>query len=174
MKKFFLSTAIRRLIKQNIAERYNTPFGEASTFLVFFTAAGNEKINEMRSFEKKLKADGKNVVFIYFLKNEEDAHDVGLDEGMIRYKMTDVNFFGQLKNEDLLQLLEQDFDFLLHVDKEHCLYTDLILAKSKARCRVGNYEENKHTIYDLMVKVNENTNYDFLLEQMYRYTKSLN
>ncbi|MCC5932509.1 MAG: hypothetical protein JJU28_24910 [Cyclobacteriaceae bacterium] len=174
MKKFFLSAAIRRLIKQNTAERYNTPYKEAASFLVLFTAAGNDKISEMRRFEKKLIADGKNVVFIYFLKSIEDSHDVGLDEGMVKYDIRDINFFGQLKNDSILKLLNKDFDFLLHVDKDQTLFTDIIIAKSKARCRVGNYVENKHFLYELMVKVDEKTNYDFFLEQMYRYTKSLN
>lgn len=174
MKKFFLSTAIRRLIKQNTAVRYNTPYQESTSFLVLFTAAGNDKISQMRSFEAKLKADGKDVAFIFFLGKDEDAHDVGIDEGMTKYTIKDVNYFGQLKNDELNKLLNKDFDFLLHVDKEQCLYTDLLMARSKARCRVGNFMENKHTIYDLMVKVKDNTRYDFFLEQMYRYTKSLN
>ncbi|MGF1636800.1 MAG: hypothetical protein ACFCUU_06980 [Cyclobacteriaceae bacterium] len=174
MKKFFISTAIKRLIKRDKAERYNTPYNEARTFLVVFTAAGNEKIKLVRELEASLKKDNKDVTFLCIQLSEDGSPDVGLDDGMIILDQREINWLGELKNENVRRILQKDYDFLLHADPEHSLITDFILASTKSRCRVGPFEEGKHLIYDLMVKVESSSSSQFFLQQMIRYTKSLN
>ena len=50
--------------------------------------------------------------------------------------------------------------------------TQNILAKSKAKCRVGRFEEGKSDYFEMMIDHKEN-NYDQFIDQVFHYIKNV-
>ena len=92
---------------------------------------------------------------------------------MLRLDKHEVSIFGKLQNEEAEKLLGQTYDYVIHADLECNIYTDLLIAKSKAHCRIGRYFDNHDNFYDLMVKIKEGESLKFLIDQLYFYTKAL-
>ncbi len=149
----------------------NVHYRDATDILVLFTMLGNARVTRMRSLQKLLEMDGKNVTFLYVLLDANDLPDAHMDDGMIRVRREDVSLYGKLANDKVKQLLENKFDFLIHGDMESNPYADYLLSKSKAKSKVGRHMEKREHLYDLMIEIGLEHKLGFLLEQIYKYTK---
>lgn len=145
---------------------------EAATLLVVFTADGtDQQFRTMNSLRQKFQQDNKRVSFLYLLHKIEDKPSVGLDDNMVMLDKKDIGYFGEIRNEAVNALLKVDFDFMISADLESNIYTDLIIAKSNAKCKVGRYLDAKDKFYDFMIQIDETSNLAFYLDQVYHYTK---
>ena len=110
---------------------------------------------------------------MYLILKDEDKPDVGLDDGMAKLALEEFAFFGKIESEQVKILLEEEFDFMIHADVESNIYTDIIMAKAKARCRIGNYTEEKSNLYEMMIDIPGKKTTKFLMDQVYHYIKRL-
>ena len=56
---------------------------------------------------------------------------------------------------------------------ESNIYTDLVMSKCKAKCRIGRFFDGHEDQYDMMVGIPDDKKINFLLDQLYLYTKAL-
>lgn len=173
MIKAGLNLKIKRLLKKNTKTRKSIAYERAKKILVFFTAEGNEKFHSILDFTKKFKADEKEVSYLYLLLKNEDLPDVGLNKDMLALSKKEISLFGEIKDDDVVKMLEEPYDYLIHADVDHNHYTDLVMASSQANCRVGKLEEMKEDFYDLMISTNNGSQLKKLLDQFYHYLKFL-
>jgi len=173
LKKYSLPFGLRKTVKPGVSRGPSPSYTDAKNILLFFSSEGNQKIALMRSYINKFKKDGKNVKCFYLVMKDEDRPDVGLDEGMEKLGIDEFAFFGNIESEKVQSLLNQSFDFMIHADVEANIYTDIIMAKAKAKCRVGNYLDEKKNLYEMMIAIPEEQTTGFLMEQVYHYLKRL-
>ncbi|HBH22871.1 MAG TPA: hypothetical protein DDY13_05550 [Cytophagales bacterium] len=173
MKHLGINFSIKKHLKKNRVKRYSVTYNEAKKVCVLFTARGNEKFKAVNRFISKFSDDGKDVDAIYFLSKNADKPDVGLDESMVQLNKRDVGFFGNIKNEKAGKKLLQAYDYFIHADTDTTVFTDLILAACKAKCRIGAFHEEKGPFYDFMIKIDNEKNLQDLLKEIYHYTKSI-
>ncbi len=171
LKKFTLPLALKKSIKKNQIRRYNVKYADAKKILLFFSSEGNQKIALVKSLQNKLKKDGKVVKCFYVLIRDEDKPDVHMDAGMERLDIHEFSLFGEIRNPVVEDILNEDYDYLIHADMESNIYCDLIISRCKARCRIGRYLEAHVEQYDLMVKVPPERKAFYLLDQIYHYIK---
>ena len=170
-ENFSLPWLIKREIKRSALDGGGVHYSEAGKILILFTMQGNARINRMRELQKLFEADGKKVLFLYVLLNQEDQADAHLDEGMFRMEKKDISLRGKILRGDLQNLLKEKFDFLIHADLESNVYADYMLSKIRAGSKVGRHVESREYLYDLMIEIGPENKLNFLLEEIYKYTK---
>jgi hypothetical protein len=173
LKKYSLPYGLKRVIKRNSARRLSSGYAEAKSVLLFFTSGGNQKIALLKGLQNKMEKEGKSVVCLYLLLREEDKPDVHMDDGMEKLEPNDFSLFGNIEKPEVQKILNEEFDYMIHADMDSTIYTDLVMAKSKAKCRIGKYFEGHESQYDMMVKVTEESKITHLIDQIYYYTKAL-
>ena len=173
LKKYTFPIGLKKSLKKSGVHRSSTRYSDAEKVLIFFTSEGNQKIVLVRSLINKFEKEGKKVKCFYLLLQDEDKPDVHLDEGMERLTKEEFSVFGEVQKPVIRELLNEPFDYMIHADTECSIYTDLVLAQSKARCRIGKYFEGHENQYDMMVKIDENKKVNYLLQQVFHYVKAL-
>ena len=96
-----------------------------------------------------------------------------MDQGMEKLVPDDFSLFGQIRKAPVSKLLSEEFDFMIHGDLECSIYSDLVMIKGKAKCKIGRYFEDHMNQYDMMVGIPDDKKINFLLDQIYHYTKAL-
>ncbi|AHM58317.1 hypothetical protein D770_00205 [Flammeovirgaceae bacterium 311] len=161
-----LPMRVRSQLRNNRSKRGSVTYREAKKIGVLFTMNSLDDYEAIRDFENRLKKDGKEVkVLSYLPKNVENFHfhyDI--------FTNTDFSATGQVKAANIHTFLEQNFDYLICLDKTPNLYLEYILAASAARCRIGNYAENKEPLFELMIRLNGKDSVSNLIQQIYHYT----
>lgn len=173
LKKYGLPIGLKKSIKKNVVRRQSPRYVDAKRILLFFTSEGNQKIALVKGLQNKMEKEGKKVKCLYLLLREEDKPDVHMDDGMVRLKPTDFSLFGEILKSPINKLLSEDFDFMIHADLEQTIYSDLVMTKSKAKCRIGKYFDDHEDQYDMMVGIPQEKKINYLLDQIYHYTKAL-
>jgi hypothetical protein len=172
LKKYTLPWFTKKILRNNKSVRKSTPYSAAKKVLILFTANGNQKFALVKNLQNKLEKDGIEVSFLYLLQRTDDRPDIHMDEGMVRMQKDNFTALGKLNDPQIKTLAEAEYDYLIHADLESNIYLDLLLAKSKARCRIGRYFTDDNPFYDLMIGISEDKKLNFFLEEVYRYTKS--
>jgi hypothetical protein len=92
---------------------------------------------------------------------------------MERLEPKDFTLFGNIENPSINELLSEEFDYMIHAELEYSIFSDLVMTKSKAKCRIGKYFKNHEQQYDMMVGISEDKNIKYLVDQIYHYVKAL-
>ncbi len=173
LKKYGLPIGLKISLKKNKSKRFSSGYSDSNNILLFFTSEGNQKIALVKGLQNKLEKEGKKVKCLYLLLRDEDKPDVRMDEGMERLNARDFTLLGEIKRQEVNEILNKDFDYFIHADMESTIYSDLILSKCNAKCRIGKYFDNHIDQYDMMVRIPEGKKINFLLDQIFLYTKAL-
>jgi hypothetical protein len=173
LKKYGLGVGLKTSKKRNKTVRSSFGYAHAKNILIYFTSDGNQKIALVKGIQNKMEREGKKVKFLFLLLNEEDKPDVHIDDGMERLEMNDFSFFGNIQKPSVRNLLNEDFDYMIHADMETNIFSDLIMAKCNAKCRIGRYFKDHDDRYDMMVSIPGGKDINFLLDQIHHYTKAL-
>ena len=173
LKKYSLPIGLKKSIKKNVIARQSPRYTDARKILLFFTSEGNQKFALVKGLQNKMEREGKIVKCLYILLKDEDKPDVHMGEGMERLVPDDFSLFGEIQKKSVNELLAEEFDFMIHADLEFSIYSDLVMSKCKAKCRVGRYFEGHDDQYDMMVGITKDKKINYLLDQLYHYTKAL-
>jgi len=172
-KKYGLPIGLKRSVKRNVIKRQSSSYIDSRRILLFFTSEGNQKIALVKGLQNRMEKEGKKVSCLYLLLRGEDKPDVHMDDGMERLIPSDFSLFGEIQKSSVNELLSEEFDFMIHADLENTIYSDLVMSKSKAKCRIGKYFDDHENQYDMMVGIPKEKKINFLLDQIYHYTKAL-
>lgn len=168
-KKKFLSLNTKLFLKKNKVSRTTTGYLRAKIIGIIFTVEGLDKHKAIKSFIKELENEGKNVEVLSYLGKGKDNYEFLFN--FISYG--DINIWGKLKNKAALKFSEKKFDYLFNIDHARNRIIENILARSKARCRIGVYVENNDAFYELMVNSKNNDNPEELIQTMHHYARKI-
>ena len=154
-------------LKKNKASRSTVPYQQALNVGVVFTVEDKQKHESVKEFIKKLENDGKKVQVIEFLPEDRENYDFKFDF----FTKKDLSFWGKITAENALRFSDAPFDFLFYVDINPNPFILYLLARGKARCRVGRSWENARSYFEFMIEsINSNQS---LIEGIYKYTTQL-
>lgn len=154
-------------LKSNKTVRATVPYDQAHNVGVIFTVEDKEKHEAIKDFVKKLENDGKKVQVIEFLPADRENYEFKFDF----FSEKDLSFWGKLTAENALRFSDVSFDFLFYIDLEPNPFVMYLLARGKARCRVGrSWPQTRHYFEFMIESIN---NYQSLIEGMYKYTSRL-
>ncbi len=154
-------------LKKNKTSRASMPYKQAASMGIIFTVEDKQKHEDIKEFVQQLERDGKKVQILEFLPEEKTNHEFKFDFFTIK----DLSFWGDVNAPNALKFAETAFDYLFYIDKESNPLILHLLARSKAHCRVGKFNELESPYFELMIE--QNGTIKGLIETMYNYTRQL-
>jgi hypothetical protein len=167
MKLNFLKLKTRSFLKSNKALRSSLPYKQAMTVGILFTVEDRLKHDAVKDLVRKLEHDGKQVKVMTFLPNHKENFEFLFDF----FTEKDVSFWGNITSDSATRFAEAPFDFLFYLDMEPNPHLLNIVARSKAKCRVGRHFEKSDAYFEFMIE-SKNGLKD-LMDGMYKYTSKL-
>lgn len=167
MKFRFLRYKTRSFLKKNKTLRYNEAYQKAASVGLIFTVEDRQKHDQIKQLIRKFEHEGKTVKALAFLPPNQENYEFLFD--FFTYR--EISFWGNITATSALQFADTPFDFLLYLDNRP---NDLILhlvARSKAKCRIGKFFEHGEPYFEMMVhsKGDPKT----LIDELYHYTREL-
>lgn len=154
-------------LKKNKTSRSTVPYAQALNVGVIFTVEDKQKHDAIKEFIKKLEHDGKKVQVIEFLPKNKENFEFRFDF----FSETDLSFWGKITAENAIRFSDKPFDFLFYIDISPNPFIMYLLARGKARCRVGRSWSDTRSYFEFMIEsINSNQS---LIEGMYKYTAQL-
>ncbi|MBX2941981.1 MAG: hypothetical protein KF860_06520 [Cyclobacteriaceae bacterium] len=154
-------------LKSNQSLRTSIPYHEAISVGLIFSVEDKQKHEEIKDFIKKLQQDGKKVTVLEYLPNKKENYEFLFDF----FTQKDLSFWGKLASPGADKFMEIPFDYLYCVDNTSNPLIKHLLAKSKARCRIGRFSKQDHSFFELMIE--QNGSVKNLIDSMYKYSKQL-
>lgn len=151
-------------LKKNDAIRVSDAYKEAKKIGLIYTLDDNRPEDRLVELIEKFESDGKEVSTMVFIPVAAKRPDP--DYAFFNEK--DLNTKGNWSKDTVTQFRNEPFDFLVSLDWNQNKYTQNILAGSKAKCRVGRYEEGKDQYFEMMINPNDDK-YASYLTQVYHY-----
>jgi hypothetical protein len=167
MKLSFLKIRTNSQLKKNKAARTSIPYKEATSVGILFSVEDKAKHDAIKEFIHKLEHDGKKVDVISFLPKKKENYEFLFDFFTIK----EVTFFGQITSNHAVKFSQTPFDYLFCIDNEPNPMILNLLARSKAKCRVGKFSEGVKPFFEFMID-NAGRAKD-LIDGMYKYTTQL-
>lgn len=167
MKLKFLNIKTQGFLKKNKTLRLSLPYSEAKTIGLIFTVEDKDKHGHVKDLMKKLEHDGKQVQVIEYLPQKKQNYEFLFDF----FTDQEVSFWGNVTSAAALKFSDISFDFLFYLDtKPNPLILNL-LARSKAKCRIGRFWKEGEPYFEFMIEANNGTK--GLIDGMYKYTSLL-
>lgn len=167
MKMNFLKIRTNNQLKKNKSLRTNIPYKQALTVGVIFSVEDKQKHDLVKDFIHKLERDGKKVQVLEYLPNKKDNYEFMFDF----FTINDVSFWGKIESEKTLKFSDTPFDYLFCLDAQQNPMLLYLLARSKSKCRVGKFNEDEKSFFELMIDSNGSTK--SLIDGIYKYTAQL-
>ena len=154
-------------LRKNKTPRYNQAYGKAVSVGVLFTVQDRQKHDHIKEFIRKLERDGKKVKALGYLPPNQENYEFMFDIFTAR----EISFWGKIEATSAVEFANTPFDFLICLDSTPNPFLFNIIAKSKAKCRVGKFWEEAGPYFEMMVESYGNSK--LLIEHLYQYTSAI-
>jgi hypothetical protein len=154
-------------LKKNKTARSSIPYKQAANMGIIFTVEDKEKHDAVKELIHHLEKDGKKVQVLEFLPEKKTNHEFKFDFFTIK----DISFWGDVTAQNALKFIETPFDYLFYIDKESNPLILHLLARSKAHCRVGKFNEAESPYFEMMIE--QNGAIKGIMETMFNYTTQM-
>ena len=162
-----LSYKTNRFLKQNLSIRESVSYNNAQSIGVIYSNDTPEKTKLAERLKELLLADGKKVKVLAYDRNVEVQH-----LPFESFSKKDLGFWGNFIKQSIDNFSNTTFDFLYCLDNKPGEIIKNILAKSKAKCRVGichDFEAYQNT-FELIVQTANDSN---IIDSVHSYTKNI-
>lgn len=126
-----------------------------------------KKHDAIKEFIRQLQQDGKKVNVLEYLPSKKDNYEFLFDF----FTINDLSFWGKVNSSDAEKFIDAPFDYLYCIDMDSNPLIQHVLARSKARCRIGKFSKDDNAFFELMIE--QNGSISNLIDNMYKYTKQL-
>lgn len=168
-KKKFLSLSTKTFLKKNKIARRTIRYVKAKNIGIIYSVEDKTKHHAVKLFVKELKDEGKDVQVISFMGKGKENYEFLFDF----ITLNDVSFWGKLKSNSALQFASTEFDYLFNIDKDRNQLVENIMARCKAKCRIGVYSKDNGEFYELMINIKSMENTDEIIRTMHHYAKKI-
>ena len=168
LKNFFLNLQTKKALINNKSERKSTPYNQSNQFGILFTSENEEKAAQIRQFGKELVEAGKAVQILEFIPKVKKNM---VTSGFPSFTIKEVSLLGKIQNAEEENFVKSAFDYLYLADQDLHPVVLNVLARSHAKCRVGQHANGRTPFLDLLIQMPGSI--DALLREMLTYTKKL-
>lgn len=162
-----LSYKTKRYQKDNHKLRSSVPYSEAVHIGIIFSNDSPEKSAMAEKLSTLYKEDKKQAKVLAYDRNIQVKH-----LPFESFTNKDLSFWGSFIKQSINQFTDTSFDFLICLDNPPGMIIQNIIAKSKAKCRVG-ISANSNVpdgLFELIIQTAKNSN---LIDSVYTYTKNI-
>jgi len=166
-RNHFLHLRTNSALKSNKSLRSSIPYQQALSIGILFSVEDKQKHEAIKDFIKQLQQDGKKVTVLEFLPKQKENYEFLFDF----FTTKDLSFWGKVNSPDADKFMEMPFDYLYCIDNTSNPLIMHLLAKSKAKCRIGKFSKQDNAFFELMIE--QNGSVKNLIDSMYKYSKQL-
>jgi hypothetical protein len=116
---------------------------------------------------KRLELEGKKVTVLCFLPKNKDNYEFMFDF----FTDKDLSFWGAITSSQALKFADIPFDFLFYLDTAPNPLVLNILARSKAKCRVGKFFDKGEPYFEFMLEIKDGNK--SLIDGIHSYASKL-
>jgi hypothetical protein len=167
MKLSLLKYKTKSYLKGNKTLHSNLPYKQGINVGIIFSVEDKLKHDLIKDFIKKLEHDGKKVSVVSYLPKKKENYEFLFDF----FTDEDLSFWGNINSASASSFTNTQFDFLFYLDTKPNPLILNIIAKSKAKCRVGKYEPECESYFELMIE--SGMSMQGLIDSTYKYTSQL-
>lgn len=139
---------------------------------ILYTYEGPDKQAIVDKFISLIKHDNKQVMVACYYK-QKDLSKYSLNSNYYNFKHSDLSLLGKVLKVELSSFINTDFDFLYIVDLKISPIVKFLVSKSKARYKMGNFSNHNLSMLNVMVKADNITDYNTLVNTMIHYSSFL-
>jgi hypothetical protein len=155
-------------LRGNKTLRSFLPYKQAGSIGIIFTVEDKQKHHMIKDFIKKLEQDGKKSKVLCYLPEDKQNYEFLFDF----YSEKDFSFWGRLTSDSAIKFSDTAFDYLFYIDTEPNPLILNLLARSKAKCRIGRHWDDGESFFEFMLESTANDT-KALIDGIYRYTSIL-
>ena len=165
---------LRRLSRRPSRSKQIVNLSIAEKVGVLFNPANKEELAVVKGFLGFLTKLEIKVFPLAFLDSKRNNIETVLEKHINFVEKKDFNWYHKPLSPKLIDFIRKDFDILINLSLRNSMAVNYIVAKSKARFKVGKYFENLETYCDLMIDVTKSDNLPYLIEQISHYLSVIN
>lgn len=167
MRINLLKYRTRSYLRNNKTLRFNPAYKKALKIGVIFSVEDRQKHDDIKEFIRKLEHDGKQVKAMGYLPPNQENYEFLFDI----FTEREISFWGNITASNALIFADTPFDFLIYLDSSPNSLILNLVARSKAKCRVGKFWHDTQGFFEMMIECNGSTK--ILIDQVYKYTAAL-
>lgn len=156
--------------KKRVISKKSVGFQQAQSIGVVIQNEDLHNSKIINNFVGEIKNLGKKVDVLFVEKN------AGSTKANFNYKSLnskDITWNGDIKSESVQRFINKDFDYLFSLNLNSGIPTQNVLAKSKAKYRIGNHETENEELFDMMIDTRKKPKLEVLADQMLFYSKNI-
>lgn len=169
-QRYFFNRALAEAIGAAKQKHTVINLQDAKTIGILYDSTNPDNDIIITRFAEQLKHDGKTVEVMGFINDKKVDHKADI----LVMNPHHISWYMKPTDEKPLAFAAKNFDLLLCCFTEEVLPLEYIAAVSKARWRVGVYDDKKTALYDMMVNLNDKTGLNYLLQQMTNFLNKIN
>lgn len=170
IQRYFFNRALAEAISTQQHKHTVINLRDAKTIGILYNSSNPDNDIIITRFTEQLKRDAKTVEILGFVDDKKVDHKADI----LVMNSNHINWCMVPSDEKPLTFATKNFDLLLCCFTEEILPLEYIAALSKARWRVGVYNERKTTLYDMMVNLDGKIDLNYLLQQMIIFLNKIN
>lgn len=167
MKLKLLRYKTQSFLKKNKTARYSEAYKQAKSVGIIFTVEDRKKHDQIKNLIRKLEHDGKQVKALGYLPPDQENYEFLFDFFTFR----EVSMWGSITATSALKFADTPFDFLIYLDTKPNEYILNLVAKSKAKCRIGKFWDEAEPYFEMMIESHGDSR--ALIDDLYKYTAAL-
>ena len=150
-------------------QRVITNLGDARTIGIIYDSTNPDHDITITKFAEMLRNKGKTVEIMAYVNDKKIDHkgDIAL------FNPKAVNWYGVPLDPRVNTFANKPFDLLICALLEESKPLEYIAYLSKAKYRVGPFDENKTDCYDLMIEMGNRKELTYLLQQMIHFLEKI-
>jgi hypothetical protein len=168
IKEHFYQSVLKQ--KGSKSKRAITNLDDAKTIGIIYDSTNADHDITVTKFAEMLRNKGKTVEIMAYINDKKVDHkgDIAIFNPKV------VNWYEVPLDERVNAFINKPFDLLLCPITNDCKPLEYIAYLSKAKYRVGAFNEQKTACYDLMIEMGNKTDLNYLLQQMVHFLGKLN
>ncbi len=172
IKKTLLGWKIKRALKEQIGILRRTPnYDQASLIGILLRTEDPAMVQSIEKFVQKLTNEHKKVTILVYTPASTNVVEFQFQHYLLTEK--EIDNWGNIHSEVTETFINQPFDYLYCLNKEEESIFQYILAKSKAKCRIGRYGKESELFFEMMIDQKPEQGIDIFIEHALHYTKSI-
>jgi len=148
-------------------------FDEAKKIGILYEATSDRNYEIVKQFVKEIRAQQKDVLALGYVDQKELPHMRFAKLGLDFFTRKSVNWKMKPQHPSVSNFINNDFDILINLNTEKCFPLKYISAMTKARFKVGKYDQKNFPFCDMMIQAGENIGLKDFIDQVTHYLKLL-
>lgn len=162
-----LSRQHRRVVVSNL--------GTANKVGIIYYAADEGTYKAVKEFVRSLKEEGiRKIRAIGYVDKKAIPDHFPVKLEFDYFSKKNLNWYQKPSGVVVDNFLQEEFDILIDLSIDDCYPLKYILAKSKAKFKVGKQSEEKNAIFDMRIELKQVKSLRFLITQLNHYLNIIN